>query len=329
MIRSFSLLFLLLVFAETWPALGSDQVSGSEVSGSAHSSYDAVSFAAELHRIAAILGKKPGTQGVAALRDVLPKSWTVTTPEGTFSISSEPLSNQLKAGELDDAEVWVIHLAEEVESSANFVANSPQAGTELKRILARPEFGAVRPPSPWELFRQRLTAWLERVLMSLFGGIARHPIGGEILFWLLIVVALGTIAMWVLRFFASRDRVANLSPNASTIVVRTWQEWLRSAREAAKDGNDREAVRCAYWAGIVRLEETGVVPRDRTKTPREYLQLVVEPAPGQLAASPTHREPLTVLTRALERVWYANRGARPHDFSESLRQLEALGCSLE
>jgi hypothetical protein len=59
------------------------------------------------------------------------------------------------------------------------------------------------------------------------------------------------------------------------------------------------------------------------------LRLVTEPAPGQLAASLTHREPLTALTRKLEVIWYANRGARPEDYSESLRQLEALGCSLE
>jgi hypothetical protein len=123
--------------------------------------------------------------------------------------------------------------------------------------------------------------------------------------------------------------VQSLPPGAAAIASRTWQEWLRAARQAAKEGNYREAVHCAYWAGIARLEDAGVVPKDRTKTPREYLRLVTEAAPGQLAASSTHREPLTTLTRKLELIWYANRGARPEDYRESLRQLEALGCSLE
>jgi len=56
---------------------------------------------------------------------------------------------------------------------------------------------------------------------------------------------------------------------------------------------------------------------------------VAEPDSGQLAASPVHREPLTALTMGLERAWYANRGAGPEDFRESLSHLEALGCLLE
>jgi hypothetical protein len=329
MIRRFSLSFLLLVFAGTSRALPSEQVSAPPPVNPADSAYDAASFAEELHRIAAIIGKKPKTQEIEALRDALTPHWAVSTPDGTFSISTEPLRNQLTPSSLDKAEVWVIHLAEEAESSTKFGQSFPQARVELDRILARPEFAAVRPPTAWELFRQRLAAWLERLLGRLFGGIARHPIGGEILFWLIIIVAVGAIAAWVFRFLASRDRRPSLPQSQSVVAVRTWQEWIRAAREAANAGNYREAVHSAYWAGIVRLEDAGVIPKDRAKTPREYLRLVTEPAPGQLAASPTHRDQLTALTRKLELTWYANRGASPEDFKESLRQLEALGCSLE
>jgi hypothetical protein len=56
---------------------------------------------------------------------------------------------------------------------------------------------------------------------------------------------------------------------------------------------------------------------------------MAEPAPGELAARPAHREPLAALTSRLERIWYANRGAGPDDFRESLHQVEALGCQLE
>jgi hypothetical protein len=165
--------------------------------------------------------------------------------------------------------------------------------------------------------------------MRLFGGIGRHPIGGAILFWFIMVAGVGAIALWMFRFFASRDRLDSLPPSQSVHASRTWQEWIRASREAAHRGDFREAVHSAYWAGIVRLEDTGAVPRDRTKTPREYLRLVTDPLAGELPSDPSPREPLAALTSRFERTWYANRGAGPEDFRESLRQLEALGCQLE
>ena len=264
-----------------------------------------------------------------ALRESLPRRWAVSTSEGSFSISSEPLRNQLTSPSNEKAQAWVNHLEQEVEFSGQPVSGSPNARAELDRILTRSEFGAVKPPNAWDLFRQRLAAWIERMLLKLLGGASRHPIGGQILFWLLIVAAVGFVAMWVFRFFATRDRVNALVPSADVAVVRTWQEWVREAREAASRGNFREAVHSAYWAGIVRLEDLGAIPKDRTKTPREYLQLVVEGADGEFAPVPVRREPLAALTKGLERIWYANRGAGPEDFRESLRHLEAMGCPLE
>ena len=266
---------------------------------------------------------------MAALRGSLPKRWSVTTPEGSFSVSSEPLRNQLTLLSSEQAQAWVNHLAQEVEFSAQGVSGSSYAREELNHILARSEFAAVKPPSAWDLFRQRLAEWIERMLLRLLGGASKHPLGGEILFWFLIVAAVGVVAMWIFRFFASRDRGSALAPSTDVIAVRTWQEWVREAREAANRSDFREAVHAAYWAGIARLEDLGVVPKDRAKTPREYLKLVVAPAEGQFPPAPVHREPLTALTKGLERIWYANRGAGPEDFRESLRQLEALGCSLE
>lgn len=327
--RSFAAVFIFLASVGSPLAAGQQQGAAPESARSTNSAYDATAFARELHRIANTLKKKPSTNEIAALRDSLPKRWTVSTPEGTFGVSSEPLRNQLTSLSSEKAQAWVNHLAEEVKFSEQTAVGSVEARRELEQILARKEFAAVRPPSAWELFRQRLTAWIERMLLRLLGGVTRYPLGGQILFWLLVVAAVGIVAMWVFRFFASRDRVHALPPSAAVVAVRTWQEWIRAAREAAGRGDFREAVHSAYWAGIARLEDLGVVPKDRTKTPREYLRLVVEPADGQLAPSPTQREPLSALTKGLERAWYANRGAGPEDFHESLRHLEALGCPLE
>jgi hypothetical protein len=311
-------------------AFPAGQEKSSDAAGSTSVAYDVPSFAAELHRLSAVLEKGPSTNEMATLRDSLPRRWTVSTPERTYSISSEPLRNQLTTLSSQKARLWVEHLAAEVESfSATPVASSPQARAQLDRILAGAEFAGVRPPSAWELFRRRIELWLEQMFMKLFGAIGRHPIGGTILFWFLVVMAVGCIALWLFRFLSSRDRMDSLPPSGSISASRTWQEWIRAAREAASRGDFREAVHSAYWAGIVRLEDSGVVPKDRTKTPREYLRMVSEPPPGELASRPSPREPLAALTSRLERTWYANRTAGPEDFRESLRQLEALGCPLE
>jgi len=322
--------FLILLSVVVNPAaFGQGQPATPSTAGPSSPVYDRSSFTAELRRITGILKEKPSKNEMVALRTSIPRRWTVSTPEGSFSISSEPLRNQLTSLSSEKSQAWVNHLEQEVEFSSQQVTGSSNAREELGRILARSEFAAVKPPSAWDLLRQRLVAWVERMLLKLLGGASRHPIGGEILFWLLMIAAVAVVAMWVFRFFASRDRGSALAPSMDVIVVRTWQEWIREAREAANRGDFREAVHSAYWAGIARLEDLGIVPKDRTKTPREYLQLVGAPADGQLLPTPVHREPLTALTRELERTWYANRGARLEDFRESLRHLEALGCPLE
>jgi hypothetical protein len=167
------------------------------------------------------------------------------------------------------------------------------------------------------------------MLVALFGNISRHPMGAQILFWLLLIGGVAFVALWVFRFVSNRDGVNSFRPTSSIVTARTWQEWIRTARQAAARGDFREAVHSAYWAGIARLEETGALPRDRTKTPREYLRLLN--ASRFEAASPqqNYKEPLTALTSRLERIWYANRAASSEDFSDSLRQLGALGCPLE
>ena len=324
--RSVLSLLIFLGVAANPATFGQGQLVAPESGSPSSPVYDRASFTAELRRIAEILKKKPSTNEMVALRDSLPKRWTVSTPDGSFSISSEPLRNQLTSLSSEKAQAWVNHLAQEVEFSAQPAPGSPDSRKELNRILARSEFGAVKPPSAWDLVRQRLAAWIERMLLKLLGGASQHPLGGQILFWLLIVAAVAFVGMGVFRFFASRDRVNALEPTDALTAVMTWQEWIREAREAASRNNFREAVHSAYWAGIARLEDLGVVPKDRTKTPREYLQLVVQPADAQLALTPVHQAPLTALTNGLERIWYANRGASLVDFHESLRHLETMGC---
>ena len=292
--------------------------------------YDRASFAVELNRLSGALEKKLSTNDMAALRDSLPRRWTVATPERTYSISSEQLRNELTSLSREKALFWTRRLAAEVQNNSLPPAQDPgNPRSELTQILARPEFAAVRPPSAWDLFKQRIAYWLYNLLLRLFSTIGRHPITGQILFWAVIIAAVGGIALLLFRLVSRRDRIDALQASTAVSVSRSWQEWIRAAHEAANRGDIRDAVHCAYWAGIVRLEEAGVVARDRTRTPREYLRSLGEPRSSDPPTRAASREPLAALTARLERIWYANRPPGPDDFADSLRQLEALGCRLE
>jgi Domain of unknown function (DUF4129) len=328
-LRAF-LIFVLLFSPTFCGASGNPYAAGgSNSQGSADRAYDVLSFAAELRRLDAALQGNPSAAKIAEFRKALPSSWNVSTLEQTYSISTKPLKDQLGTSSILKAETWIEHLQVEVERSHKKAVPLVSAKPELDKILGGREFAGVRPPSAWELLRQRIAAWIGRMLVALFGNISRHPMGAQILFWLLLVGGVGFVALWVFRFVSNRDGVNSFRPTSSIVTARTWQEWIRTARQAATRGDFREAVHSAYWAGIARLEETGALPRDRTKTPREYLRLLNASRSGGASPHQNCKEPLTALTSRLERIWYANRAASSEDFSDSLRQLGALGCPLE
>jgi Domain of unknown function (DUF4129) len=272
---------------------------------------------------------KPSAAKIEELRSSLPATWSVSTPERTYRISTNPLRDKLGSTSAIKAETWLEQLQAEVESSGWKTTNSETARAELNKILSGPGFQGVRPPSALELLRRRVGAWAGRMFMKLFGKISRHPVGAEILFWLLLLGGVTFIALWLFRYSSSRDGMNALRPASSIVTSRSWQEWIRAARQASARGDLREAVHSAYWAAITRLEETGALPRDRTKTPREYLRLVNLTGADSSGSRANYKEPLAKLTSRLERIWYANRVANPEDFYDSLRQLEALGCPLE
>jgi hypothetical protein len=325
------LLLAILLLCGPWRgAASADSPPTAPASALGVPAYNVADFAAELQRLSKELGNHPSAQKSKALREALPGSWTVTTPEHAYTIPTSSLREQLAAGKTDGARLWVEHLA---AGTTAYSASAPpaldKANTELEKILAEAQFGSVRPPSAWELFRERIAAWVERQLTRLFRGMSRYPIGGQILFWAIVIGAVSLIGFAVVRFLTGRDRMQSLNRGEAIAAARSWREWLRIAREEANRGDFRGAVHSGYWAGRVRLEEAGILARDRTKTPREYLRMGLAPAPAATSLRMEYLEPLTGLTRRLETVWYANRGANAEDFQNTLRELEALGCRLE
>jgi hypothetical protein len=95
-----------------------------------------------------------------------------------------------------------------------------------------------------------------------------------------------------------------------------WEVWLAQARQFANEQHWREAIHRVYWAAIARIESSGAWQPDRTRTPREYLNLI-----DRQSAS---RNDLAELTRALELFWYGGRPATERDYAEACRLLNQL-----
>ena len=98
---------------------------------------------------------------------------------------------------------------------------------------------------------------------------------------------------------------------------------MRVAKLAADSGRFREAVHSLYWAGIVCLEDSRVIPRERWRTPRERMRRLTSERTHE---STKQRDALQALTARVERIWYAGIPATQQDFLESVGFAEELGC---
>ncbi|HXW16774.1 MAG TPA: hypothetical protein VEJ39_00640, partial [Candidatus Acidoferrales bacterium] len=213
-------------------------------------------FVDELRRIDASLHDAQKTrEALAGIRIALPAQWHVDAPDHEYAISTESLRSLLIDAErntsqrdarLRDAEMWLEHLSSECENASPPPAqDSATARNDLNSILSRREFAAVRPPNAWDLFKQRIQRWFLRLIEKLFGNIARHPLGAEVLFWLVVAGAIGWLAMMLFRYWSGRARMDEMQSVENVPRRRTWQEWIRAARLAADRGDFREAVHSA------------------------------------------------------------------------------------
>jgi uncharacterized protein DUF4129 len=309
------------------------------VANGASAASSANDFRNELRRVEYSLRATPPTpEAISALERSLPGSWNVSTPDGAYQVSSAPLRNLLAAAARDSstrsvrlaqAQQWLAELESETLSydSPNEVPDS-QARGKLNSILSAREFNQVHKTSASDWLKEKIWNWLTRLFDSISIRMTKHPLGERAFFWLLLLGLVTWLAFALFRFWAHRSRLEDLKPPRTFARSRTWQEWLRTAREAAARRDFREAVHSAYWGAIAHLEDVELVPADRARTPREYVRLYSAPRDVQLAPSTGQQESLAAITARLERTWYGRASAGPSDFQDSLREVEALGCQL-
>jgi len=287
--------------------------------------FDLPAYEAELDRCAAAI-KHP--DAIRELRKSLPRIWFVRTVDSRMDVSTAWLDQKLERIEKDPATSAAIvnevqaHLVAMRETAKELEAASQQpslgnAREHLDKILQRPEFAGEQGPGQWELLRERIGRWLGDQILRLMRAMHLGPATGNVIAWTVVGLAFLALCYYVFQILAGRSPLPGTPPDAPTDLAEA-REWARDALAAAERGDYREAVHCAYWAAVVRLETLGLLKRDRARTPRESLRI--------LNPHPAEQKLLREFTRHFELIWYGYRPASAQDWSEARAHLEKMGC---
>jgi len=254
----------------------------------------------------------------------LPQSWPVHTEQGDFQISTEGLRRDVRRYNKDKnlangtaIRARLESLRREVDGFELTPSDASGRRKALDTILARSEFSDVHGPTWTDRLKRWLLEKLFRLLRRLFRSSAIPTVGKFFVYALMGIAGLALLYLAYRSIFKNPE-FEEVVPKDLPISAKEWTIWLSEARAAAARSDWRDAIHLAYWAGISFLEREGFWKPDRARTPREYLRLI--------SAQSEQRETLSVLTRIFELTWYAKREASEQTFSQTLEQLEKLGC---
>jgi hypothetical protein len=305
--------------AQTVPAGG--DTSAAQAS---NSEFDLQSYQQELSRIE----ESAKNQGqLRQLRRSLPDSWTVRDGDRTYRVPTKEISDALMEIEHDPKKASV---AEQLDTRLKAMkkqaqdlslpstsSNRAESEAKLKKILARSEYQAASGPTPWELLRARISRWIFEHLLRLFRLLNISEKTGNAIAWgvifLAVVVLFYAVYGWLSKSSKNVSFRAEAEPTKSDA-----RQWVHEALIAADRGDFREAIHCAYWASVARLEDLRILPRDRARTPRESLRL--------LEHHPREQSGIQAITQKFELIWYGFRPASANDWAGAKEELEKMGC---
>lgn len=302
--------------------------SPSPPSNQSPATIDLSAYESELARAANFVEtNRHDAKKIAELRKSIPSEWTVHTVDNDIKISNEWLRTELWNMEHRPQEADAIaarlkqHLLALSAAAAALERASAgpyEAKTQLDKVFARREFRGLSGPSELQLLMARIERWILMWIERLLSRLHINAKAGNALAWCVIGVAFAFLCYWIWKRLRIDAQPSKVSGTKQDVVARTSQQWLDDALAASERGDYREAIHCAYWAAIARLEDSGVLKRDRARTPRESLR--------QLDSHPNEQKPVRDLTRHFELIWYGYRPASAGDWSGARAQLEQMGC---
>jgi hypothetical protein len=291
----------------------------------ARATLDVPAYLVELDRVRTAIDRAATPDEVRAVAEALPDRWWVTADGQVVVVEMRWLDDAVESS-AQNAPPWTAareHIGRRLTTMREIAAARGDAaevapGKALEAILARPEFQRS-PTSRWlEEQRARLGNWLSQLFNRLTGS----GLGGRALAitlaWILSIVALVLLVAWFVTMLTRRTRAAALDLATAAPRREPARDWAMRALAAARAGDFREAVRCAYHAALSRLDEQGVWTVDDARTPREYLRL--------LRADDPRHPAVRDLTRQFEQVWYGHRTPTMDDAQTLSVHLEHLGC---
>jgi Domain of unknown function (DUF4129) len=201
------------------------------------------------------------------------------------------------------------------------VAKAGDQGTQLDRILARPEYQLDKEQgSTIKKFLNSLWQKILRFLRSLDFSRGREPelpntgllSGIRILLVIIVFVASAIGAIYLigrLRRKRSQEEVKDVREVLGEKIAGdvTSGDLLAMAAELAKQGDYRTAIRRVYIALLLDLERRGKLPLHPSKTNRDYL--------NALRAERKLYPTFSIMTGAFEMIWYGQRRATVEDFN--------------
>src|SRR5260370_3544817 len=292
-----------------------------------NSQLDFNTYRAELDRISQAASRlEDYPEEAQALRDSLPKKWTVSDQGTSYEVSTTRLAEDLDQLLKDphngsyraSLKRRIAALQAEADAFGSEASSSSDARQKLQKILVRKEFRATEESTWLERQLEKFASWLSSLKKPSVGHVNFAPSVGRVLVWVMITaVCLGlAFALWKSITRTRENLELNLSGGEQ--FHKHSREWVTDALANARRGDYRSAIRCAYWAAVFRLEELGRWAPNRTLTPREYLR--------QLPADHFQRPSLADLTQRFELTWYGYAAATARDFDQVTEQLEKLGC---
>ena len=267
-------------------------------------------------------------QKAYTFRDSLPVTLTVQTARGDVGVDLSFLRDALnrfltataaaKPTILANAGTRLKAMRAEAELYEHPGRADDATRKRLDEILSAPEFDRVRGPTALDLLKQRIQAWLGKVLRKINPKIPDVQDLGQWFVWGMIALAAAIAGVWLYRVSQENMGTGQREILPFMPSTRNWREWLSDARARAAIGEWRDAVHFGFWAAVSRLESEGVWPPDKTRTPREYLKAI----PGSSLA----KEPFAAMTRRFEATWYGSCPTTEADFAQFAAHLERLGC---
>jgi len=296
----------------------------SNVPASSPAELDLQSYKGELTRIEE---SSKNTQNLRELRRSLPDFWTVRANKRVYQVPTKEISDALLDIEHHPKNTAVpeqlgarLRSMRQHATDLELPSSGPTAGeaeAKLKKILDLGEFKEAVGPSSWELFKARMNRWIFEHVVRLLQLLHISQKTGNWIAWGVIFLAVIWLFYVIYGWLTKGSGTVQFRAEGEPMMSDA-RHWVQEALAAANRSDFREAVHCAYWASVARLEDIRILPRDRARTPRESLRL--------LEQHPREQTGLQAMTRSFELIWYGYRPASATDWAGAKEQLEKMGC---